>query len=480
MFRLPWIHHGRLIQRGLPYQDFLEWRSRSRTLIDTFAVVPGVGRLVRTGAGAVRLWGTMTSGGAFARFGARPLLGRTLDPADDGSPDVVVLSFDTWRRHFASSPDVVGTTLEFRADWDGSFTPELERRALTVVGIMPAAFEFPTGPADYYTPIVADIGSRRYPTVSLIGRVRPGVSMTAATDEANAIGSAIRPPRPANAPALTVPRFEVQGLKERMIQQLRPALRVFLAAVVSVLLIVCANVANLLLARGTARQREIGVRVALGASRVRIVRHVLSECLVLAGAGGIGGALLGAAGVTLVKQLAAIEAPGIFRLVFGATLLPRVREVGVDWRVLEIALATAAVTSLIFGVLPAIHLSRTTHLEAMGSRGSTGARDESRIRSALAIGQLGMATMLLVGAGLLIRSFVTLTKIDTGFDPAKVLALQLVFPADYSIARRAATVESLVWRLRALPGVEAAGFARPGCSSPRNWSSASWCHRDGP
>jgi predicted permease len=286
--------------------------------------------------------------------------------------------------------------------------------------------------------------------------------MRTAIDEANHVGEAIRPPRAANAAPLAGARFGVQGVKERLVQPLRPALRVLLAAVVVVLLIVCANVANLMLARGTARQREIAVRVAVGASRGRIVRLVMAESLVLAAAGGVLGALVGAGGVTLVKQLATIEAPGIFRLVFGATLLPRANEVGVDLRVTGIAFATAALTSVVFGILPALHLSRTTQLEAIGARGSAGARGESRMRSALAVGQLVMATMLLVGAGLLIRSFARLTAVETGFDASRVLTAQLVFPADYLIARKADTIDTILTRLRAVPGVEAAGFSRAG------------------
>ena len=148
-------------------------------------------------------------------------------------------------------------------------------------------------------------------------------------EEANVIGTAI-PPRPANAPAMGVPRFEVQGLKDEIVKELRPALRVLLAAVAVVLMIVCANVANLLLARGTARQREMAVRTAIGAGRGRIIRQMLTECLVLAMAGGAIGALLGAAGVSLVKQLATVDVPGIFRLDFGSTILPRGNEVGVN------------------------------------------------------------------------------------------------------------------------------------------------------
>ena len=135
-------------------------------------------------------------------------------------------------------------------------------------------------------------------------------------------------------------------------------------------MIVCANVANLLFARGTARQRELAVRLAIGASRGRIVRQILTECLVLATAGGALGALLGAAGVALVKQLATVEAPGIFRLMFGSTILPRGHEVGVDLKMFGIAFVIAAVTSVVFGLLPAVRLSRANHVHAMGSRGS--------------------------------------------------------------------------------------------------------------
>jgi predicted permease len=423
-------------------------------LSDTVAIIGMAQRTARTGHGTAMLWGAMTSGQAFTTFGAHPFMGRVLTPDDDAHPDVVVLTFDAWRRTLERDPNVVGTTIELRA-------PVGAARLLTVIGVLPADFEFPTGVTDFYTPIALD-PSRPSPFVTMIGRLSPGVSLSAGIEEANLLGGAIRPPRPANAPPLKVARFDVQGLKDRLVQPLRPALRVLLGAVVVVLLIVCANVANLLLARGTARQREIAVRAAVGASRWRIVRLVMTESLVLAIAGGVLGALLGAAGVTLVKQLATIEAPGIFRLVFGATLLPRANEVGVDLRVLGIAFVTAALTSVVFGILPALHLSRTTHLEAMGARGSAGARGESRMRSALAVGQLVMATMLLVGAGLLIHSFARLTAVETGFNPSNVLAAQLVFPADYTIARKADTIDAILTRLQAIANVESAGFSRAG------------------
>jgi putative ABC transport system permease protein len=449
------------VQRGVTYQEFREWRARSTTLADAFAVSMGQ-TVVRTAEGTARLWGASTSANTFTMLGTRAMLGRTLDAGDDANPNVAVLSFDTWRRLFHSDPGVVGAALEFRADFNASLTPERERpRLVTVVGVMSDGFELPTGPMDYFAPFVVDT-SKPSPRVMLFGRLRPGVSLTAALEEANVLGSAIRPPLPANAPAMAVPRFDVQSLKDRMVEGLRPALRVLLAAVAVVLLIVCANVVNLLLARGTTRQREIAVRIAIGAGRARIVRQVLTECLVLALAGGALGAAVGAAGVALVKRLTAVDAPGIFRLGFGTSILPRGHEVGIDPRLFAIAFAIAAITCLACGVLPALHMSRTSSLQAMGSRGGGSGRRESRIRAALVVGQLAMATVLLVSAGLLINSFVRLSTVDRGYDPSNVLAFQLVLPPHYSVARKTDTIEEILARLRAIPNVESAGFTRAG------------------
>jgi putative ABC transport system permease protein len=451
------------LQRGMTYPNFLEWRARSRTLDGAFGVM-NLGRLPRTVDGTARLWGGMVSSNSFTLLGARALLGRTLDAGDDANPDVLVLSFDTWRRIFHSDERVIGTTIEFRSDWNGSYTPELERRLLTIVGVLPAAFELPTGPSDFYTPFILD-DLTKSANVTLIGRLRPGISLAAATDEANTIGTAIRP-RPTNAATLTVPRFDVQILKDRMVQDLRPALRMFLAAVVVVLLIVCANVANLLLARGTARQREIAIRIAIGASRGRVVRQLLTECLVLAIAGGVAGALFAAGSVALVKELASVDAPGLFRFSFPSSIFPRVNEVRIDREMFAVALGIAAFTSVVFGVLPALHLSRADHLDAMGPRSASSGLGESRTRSALVVGQLVMATVLLVGAGLLIRSFVKLSTIEKGYDATNVLAFQIVFPPDYSISRKTDTIETVLTRLRATPNVDAAGFTRAGILIP--------------
>jgi putative ABC transport system permease protein len=444
------------LQRGLTVPEFLEWRAQSKTLSDAYAVT-GLGqRLVRTTHGAVGLWGAMASTNAFALVQAPAMFGRTLDVSDEADPNVVVLSHDTWQRHFNGDPSAVGKAIEFRAA--AVFWPT-QPRLMTVVGVLPAGVTLPDGAADFYWPMTNAAPGR----VTLIGQLAPGVSMESAIAEANAMGTAIRPSWPAEADPLTVPRFEVQRLKDRTVERVRPALQVFLVAVVVVLLIVCANVANLLLARGTVRRREIAMRLSIGATRGRVVRQMLTESLVLALAGGAIGALLGAAGVSLIRQMATIEAPGIYRLMFGSTILPRAHEVAVDFRMLGIAFGLATITSVMFGLLPALTLSRANQVAAMGSRGSGTGPGESWVRAALVVGQFVMATVLLVSAGLLAHSFVKMSSAsNNGYDPSNVVTFNLLQPDQYSIRQKVDTVERLLTRLRALPNVTAAGSSRHG------------------
>jgi len=445
-----------LMKRGLTQQEYLEWRTQSRTLSDAIAFA-GVGqRLVRAPQGAVGLWGAMTSVNTFKLLGVRASLGRTFREGDEVNRDVVVLSFDAWQRHFKADATIVGTALEFGA---GALFGPTPPRLMTVIGILPAGFEFLDVSSDFYVPM-ADSPSRLQ--VTMVARLAPGASLEAAVDEANVMGAAMRPPWPADADPLTVPRFEVQSLKDLSVVRLRPALRVFVVAVVAVLIIVCANVANLLLARGTARRREISVRFTIGASRARIARQVMTESLVLALCGGAVGALLGAAGVALIKQLATVEAPGIYRLMFGSTILPRLHEVQVDVEMLGISFIVAAVTSVVFGGLPAMTLSRTNQVSAMGSHRTSSGVGESRMRAALVVGQLTIATVLLIGAGLLAHSFVNLSTVNSGYDSSNVLAFNLLFPNQYSIARKAETIDALLGRFRTVANVQSAGFSRHG------------------
>ena len=446
------------VERGINYQEHQGWRDRARTIEEAAAIIPMSQRMVKTPDGAAGMWGAMVSGNTFTLLQTRPLLGRTLQPADDANPNVMVLSHDMWQRHYHSDPAIVGRSLEVRM---GALLAARPPLFLTVVGVLPRDFEFPIGALDFVMPISLD-PSRPSPGVTTIARLTTGMSIESATLEADAMGAAMRAAWPAGKVPPSGPRFEYQSLKERLVAPLRPALRVMLAAVAVLLLIVCANVANLLLARGTSRRREIAVRLAVGASRLQVFRQILLECFVLAIAGGTLGALLGASGVVLVRQLATVEAPGIFRLMFGASILPRANEVSVDWRLFAIASAIAAITAIAFALLPALQLSRATHLRSMGSRGGGASRGESRLRSALTLAQLTMATVLLTGATLLTHSFVKLSTFDKGYDPSNVLAFNLLFPDSYSTARKGEVIDTLLTRFRSNPGVRAAGFARHG------------------
>jgi putative ABC transport system permease protein len=477
---LPLVDAGRLVRivehdrpRNVPnmiWREYLDWQAQTKTL-SGLAATSSDSQVIEAPAGLVRMTGGLVSANYFEVLGARAMLGRTLVARDASNPDVIVLGFYAWQRQFRSDPQTIGSVVEFRA---GS----LAGRAMTVVGVMPESMETIGSPMDFYAPIVAAAHPRSIGLGSLIGRLRDGLSLAAASEEANALGMAIRPPRPAAAPRLTRARFEAKNLNEGILDPPpgrlggsgvatpRVTLRIFVGAVAIVLLIVCANVANLLLVRGTARRRELATRVALGASRGRLLRLILTECLILAGAGGVLGAALGAVGLSLIKRLLTIDAQGVFRIVFGENILPRSNEVGIDLRLFAIAFAVAGIATLAFGLLPALQLARTNQLEAMGSRGAGSARRETRLRMGLVVGQLAMATMLLVGAGLLATSFVNLATVDKGYNPARVLTFQLVLPREYPVARKVDSIEAVLRATRDVPEVDAAGFAYAGILIP--------------
>ena len=455
--------------RGMPginYQEALDWRSRTTTLDDLATQTFNPQLIMRTREGTARLTAAIVSTNYFDVLGVRAALGRLIGRQDDGNRDVAVITDGTWRGYFHSDPAAVGSAIELRGNI-GQGPSNLGAQAgdpvrlLTVVGVLPPEFDTYGNAFEIYMPMVDGMYGRP-PGVTIRARLRDGVSLQAAADEATVLGAAIRPPRPATAPALTKPRFHVSSVKDDLVEPIRPALRVFLVAVAVVLLIVCANVANLLMARGTARAREIAVRLAIGASRSRVMRQILTECLLLAAIGGALGAALGAAGLGLIERLATINAQGVFRLVFGGNLLPRLQEVSVDGRVLLIALTLSLVASVLFGVLPAWQLSRVSQLQALGARTNTGSRRETRLRTVLVVGQLVLATVLLVGAGLLINSFISLSRVEKGYDPSNVVAFQLVLPAEYATERKAATIASLLTALRGKTEVDHAGFAYAG------------------
>jgi putative ABC transport system permease protein len=451
---------------GINYQEYLDWRSRATMLESMAAMTFNPQIIMQTREGTVRMTAAVISMNYFEVLGVSAGRGRLIGGADTANPDVIVLSRNAWRTHFKSNPDAIGSVIELRGGLFGGpsnlgATAAQPSRLFTVIGVLPETYDTFGLVHDVYLPLTPAMYARP-PGVTIQARLREGVTLVAAQEEANAIGNAIRPPRPKDAPALTAPRFRVSSVKDDIVQPIRPALQVFFVAVGVVLMIVCANVANLLMARGTARAREIAVRLAIGASRARVMRQILTECLVLAAIGGVLGAALGAAALILIEQLATINAQGVFRIVFGGNLLPRLQEVSIDGRVLLTALVLSLLSSILFGVLPAWQLARVNQLQALGNRGNSGSRRDARVRTALVLSQLVLATVLLVGAGLLLNSFISLSRVEKGYDPSNVVAFQLVLPAEYATERKAATIESLLAALRGKTDVERAGFAYAG------------------
>src|SRR5436190_3296714 len=454
---------------GMTWSEFVEWRARTTTLSAmAYAVTPPI-TLMPTSAGSARLTGALVSSNTIGMLGGHALLGRTLDARDDAAGSrVVVLSAGAWRRYFQADPSIVSRSVALK-----TLGPEagfLDGTPLTIVGVMDASFDFPSPLSDFWTPISEDSPARRASIGGVIARVRDGVSIQVATDEANGIGEGLRP-KPTSGPLSQplpsgVRRFDAEAVKEQLVAPSRPALRVLAIAVGILLLIVCANVANLLLARGTTREREIAVRLAIGAGRGRVVRQLITDSLVLTVVGGLLGAGLAIGGVALVREFGSPHAQGAFQISFGGAMLPRLHEIVVDGRVLGLAIALALATALLVGIVPALKLSRTDRLHALSYRGAGGqgsaTRGDMRLRDVLVVGQLAMATMLLVGAALLINSFSRLSRVNPGWNASGVLTFYLVMPQDYSTPRKAELIERVIDELRALPRVQSAGFTYAG------------------
>lgn len=446
--------------RSITYAQFVEWREQT-TMGPVAAVRWDPQVMVPTPRGAARLSGGLVTAEWFDLLGTPAMLGRALLPSDAAEGrNVVVLSARAWRQYFGSDPNVLGTSFTLHS----RISSLMNGQSVEIVGVMPDDFDDPVQYFEFWIPLVIrDLASgpaNSQAGVQVYGRLAPGTGFEAAAEEATTLFTDIR--KAAGGPGADTPRpMVVTPVKAEVIKEVRPALEVLIAAVALVLIIVCANVACLLLARGSSREREIAVRLAIGGRRGRIVRQLLTESAVVAAAGGLLGAVVGAFGIALLRALAGVDAQGVFRIVFGGNLLPRVGEIQIDLHVLGIAVALAAVTCLASGLLPALRASHTDARQATASRGGRPA-GESRLQSALVVGQLTMATMLLIGATLLIDSFLRLAAVDAGYKPDGVLAFQLVLPEDDATERKASTIEDLLNRLRGIPGVQATGFSNAG------------------
>jgi putative ABC transport system permease protein len=372
-----------------------------------------------------------------------PLLGMSVDKgrgfvnADDrpGAEGVALISDALATRTFPEG-DAVGHVLR------------LDDQPYTIVGVLPANFEL-FQPVDVYVPFgpwAATLPDDRgwHPGIFPIARLKAGVSLDQARVEMDGIAAQLETELGELNEGVRVLVTPVQDL---MVQNVRPAIRLLTGAVVLVLLIACANVANLLLARAVDRQKEIAVRLALGASRLRIVRQLVVESVVLASVGGAAGLLLATWGVSFLTS------PPIAGL-------PRAQNITVDWRVLLFALVLSVATGIVFGLVPAFHATRLRIRESLNDAGRSGAGSSrhSALRNVLVVAELGLALVLLVGAGLLLRSFATLTEVSPGFRPDNLIVGSV--PLSPSLANhtaRAARVERIVERLRSLPGVQHAG-----------------------
>jgi putative ABC transport system permease protein len=392
-----------------------------------------------------RLAGMQVTANLFPALGAQAAEGRTFaaEENEEGRGKAVVLSDGFWRRRFAAQP-VVGKLVTLNGE------------PYTIVGVMPATFqlgrEFGGQQPDLWAPITftpQQLDPNRSLTneyLTVYGRMRPGVTVEQAQAEMEAVAADLRRQYMPNSDASNWTLL-LTPLEEFVVGRIRTALWVLLGAVVFVLLIACANVANLTLARAAVRQREIAVRTALGASRWRVVRQLLTESLLLSLVGGGAGLLLAMWGVDLLLKL-------------NENRIPRAAEIGLDSRVLLFTLGVSLLTGVIFGLAPAFQTSAVNLHETLKEGGRSGKVGVRRgVRDVLVIAEMAFAVVLLVGAGLLIRSFVQLQQVNPGFEPRGVLAMQLSLPPNKYADRaaRAAFVRQMLERVRAVPGVKGAG-----------------------
>lgn len=427
-----------LTQNAVAPPDFLDWRAQSRSFSEMAAFESTIFRHTAE-AGAERLNGYSVTANFFDLMGEKPLLGRvfTADEEKPGNNDVAILSETVWRRHFGADPGIVGRTAK------------MNDRVFTIVGIMRETFKFPDTTAEVWQPLAfnsEELQDRTDYRLVVVGRLKNGVTFEGARSEMETISRQLEQAYPATNTGWSV---FMQPLQENLVGFLRPAMFILLGAVFFVLLIACVNVASLLSARMTSRRKEVALRTAIGATRLRILRQLLTESVLLGLIGGTFGVLLAILGV---KVLVSFIPPSI----------PRVSEIGIDPTVLAFTLLVSVLTGLIFGLMPAWQTTHTELNEVLkeSSRGSTGGKSQARFRNVLVVTELVLSLVLLIGAGLLIRSFVAMRNVDPGFRAEGVLVnSQLVLPPQkYAEGNRGvAFFKELFERVKALPGVESVG-----------------------
>lgn len=445
--RLVWISNrdtsglsGQTTQVG----HVLDLRDRARSLsaLAGYFAFYGVGDNLLSGSGEPeRLSGVPVTQNFFDVLGVRPLLGRafTSEEAAWNGPKAVMLAHGLWQRRFASDPAIVGKALT------------LNDESHTVVGVLPASFDFasvfaPGSRFDLFFPFPLTPETNRWGnTMALVGRLKPGVTAQQAQAELRTVGEQITREHPDRNSFLGF----VKPLAEHVSGRLRLALWVLAGAVGMVMLIVCANLSNLLLARSAARQKEIAIRVALGAGRRRLVWQTLTEGLLLSTGGAVLGIVLAVAGTRALSRLDAVSIPLLSRLQLDATTL-------------GFTLLVSVLTGILFGLAPALQPWSAALHDALkdASRGSTEGRQRRWLRNALVVSEIAFACVLLVGAGLLIRSLVSVLDVDMGFNPSRALAMRVDPEGQHATTRerRVAYLDEVLRRVREIPGVESAGI----------------------
>ena len=420
--------------------DFLDYRSQNKTFEQFAASGSMMLPMNLTGSGEPeRLNASIITGNYFDTFGVRPALGRgfSLENEKTGQDHVTVLSHAFWQTRFGGDPNIVNKTIN------------LDGKAYEVLGVMPAEVVLPQ-PAQLWVPINFDadpeMKMRNARFLRGIGRLKEGVTLDQAQTDTDLIAAQLEQQYPDSNTGWSL---RLIPLREILVGGSRTMLFILFGAVGFVLLIACANVANLLLVRAAARQKEIAMRTALGASRLRIIRQMITESLLLAIFGGALGALLAVAGVKLLVSL-------------GEDNIPRTANVKIDATVLAFTLLISLATGLLFGLAPAIRTMKENLVDALkdGIRGGSEATVKNRTRSLLVVFESAIAVMLLIAAGLLIRSLVALQNVDPGFDPNNVLTLRVDLPRQkYNTPEKASNFfEQLETRVAGLPGVEAVGL----------------------
>jgi len=424
---------------NISYLDFTDWSQQTDLFASSAAYWTGNADLSGDGAEPEAVPRAGVTTGFFSVLGVQPVLGRAFVPEDDkpatfneGRGTVAIISHGLWKRRFGSDPAIVGRVVQMKS------------RPLTVIGVMPPGFEYPEQTQIWVNSAVnLSEEPRDNRAWSAIARLNSNVDLKQAQTRVSAINAQLDKQFHQTNKGWDVSLWTLQ---ERLVREVKPSLLALLGAVGLVLLIACANVANLLLARSAARQKEIAIRAAMGASRARVLRQMLTESILLSAIGGIAGLVLSIWLTDVLMSMLPEDAP-------------RLAHIGIDYRVLTFALVVSALTGILFGIVPALQASKLDVTSALkeGGRSGEGHRRTSA-RSLLLIGEVALSLMLLVGAGLLIKSFLRLQEIRPGFNAHNVLVANLALPyPKYQYEQFEEFFRRLTERLEAAPGVQAAG-----------------------